>query len=109
MGVVTNITIATTGGLTNQIAPDTQSHEQNQELKEIGGMLVESLIVMDFREAEEYTPLKVCVLYYRLIFIIKLVLTLRIRLQKSGWGIYRAGLHLALHIVFEVQSCTAVS
>ncbi len=56
MGVVTNITIATRGGLTGQIAPDNQNPEQQggQELQEVGGLVVESILVL-----EGITPLKV--------------------------------------------------
>lgn len=55
MGMVTNIAIATAGaGLPNQVAAE--SH--NEDLKLIGGMAVDSLLVMDFKQ-ENTTALKV--------------------------------------------------
>lgn len=52
LGVVTNITLATTSGITNQ-------GDSSQEVQEVGEVVVESLLVMDFSREESLRAFKV--------------------------------------------------
>ena len=64
MGVVTNIVIANASEPTDQTAVNSQDQEQldGQELQQIGELVVESMLVLDFKTG--VSPLKVNVPLY---------------------------------------------